>query len=114
MTISFAHMGFNIINTFIFFWFIKQLVWLVTKIIKGDDGMIEIDVDHLQDDLILSAPILALESAKLVVVNMGKIAEQMLDSTIKYSFENNNKEPLTAEQIEQGLKHECPSCGFKF
>ena len=59
--------------------------------------------DHLQDDLILSAPILALESAKLVVVNMGKIAEQMLDSTIKYSFENNNKLFENGMQIEEML-----------
>jgi len=103
MTISFAHMGFNIINTFIFFWFINQLVWLVTKIIKGDDGFIEMDVDHLQENLIKEAPILALESAKIVVLNMGKIAEQMLDSTIKYSFENNSKLLENGMQIEEML-----------
>lgn len=103
MTISFAHMGFNIINTFIFFFFIKQLVWLVTKIIRGDDGIIQMDVDHLQDNLVLEAPILALESAKIVVVNMGKVAEQMLDSTIKYSFENNKKHFENGMQIEEML-----------
>lgn len=103
MTISFAHMGFNLLNTFIFFFFIKQLVWLVTKLIKGDDGMIEVDVDHLQDDLILEAPILALESAKIVVMNMGKVAKQMLDSTIQYSFENNKKLFENGMQLEEML-----------
>ncbi len=103
MTISFAHMGFNILNTFIMFWFINQLVWLVTKIIRGDDGLIEINVDSLQDDLIFEAPILALAGAKVVVLNMGKIAEQMLDSTVKYSFENNKKLFENGMQIEEML-----------
>ncbi len=103
MTISFAHMGFNIINTFIFFWFINQLVWLVTKLIRGDDGMIEVDVDHLQDDLIKEAPTLALESAKIVVLNMGKVAEQMFESAVKYSFENNKKYFENGMQIEEML-----------
>jgi phosphate:Na+ symporter len=103
MTISFAHMGFNILNTFIMFWFINQLVWLVTKIIRGDDGLIEINVDSLQDDLIFEAPILALAGAKIVVLNMGKITEQMLDSTVKYSFANNKKLFENGMQIEEML-----------
>jgi phosphate:Na+ symporter len=103
MTISFAHMAFNIFNTFIFFWFIKQLVWVVTKLVKGDDGLITVDVDTLQEDLILEAPALALESAKLVVVNMGKAAEQMLQSVMEYSFEDNKKLMENGFQIEEML-----------
>ena len=103
MTISFAHMGFNIINTFIMFWFINQLVWLVRFLVRGDDGIIEVDVDSLQDNLIEGAPILALESAKRVVVNMGKITQQMFDTAVKYSFENNNKYFENGMQIEEML-----------
>ena len=103
MTISFAHMGFNIINTVIMFFFVNQLVWLVKRIIRGDDGLIEVDVDHLQDDLVLNSPILALESAKIVVLNMGKVTEQMLDSAVKYSFENNKKYFENGMQIEEML-----------
>ncbi len=103
MTISFAHMVFNLLNTFIFYWFIKQLVWIVTKLIKGDDGLMTVDVDTLQEDLILEAPALALESAKVVVVNMGKAAEQMLQSAIEYSFVDDKKLMENGFQIEEML-----------
>ncbi|AIO18236.1 Na+/Pi-cotransporter [Candidatus Izimaplasma bacterium HR1] len=103
MTISFAHMGFNIVNTFIMFWFINQLVWLVKFLVRGEDGLIEVDVDSLDDKLIQEAPILALESAKMVVINMGKVAQQMFDGVLKYSFDNNKKYFENGMQIEEML-----------
>ena len=103
LTISFAHMGFNILNTFIMFFFINQLVWVVTKIIRGDDNIIEVDVDSLSDDLIAEAPVLALESAKIVVTNMGKLTEQMFGGVVTYSFENNKKVFENGFQIEEVL-----------
>ena len=103
LTISYAHMIFNITNTFIMFWFVKQLVWLVTKIIRGEDGLIEVDFQALQDDLIEDAPVLALESAKVVVTNMGKLTEQMFDATAEFSFTNNRKVYENGMQIEEML-----------
>lgn len=103
LVISYAHMGFNIINTVIMFFFIKQLVWIVTFLIKGDDGLVEIDVDSLQDDLILESPVLALESAKVVVTNMGQVTRQMLDTTVKYSFKQDRKLFENGEQLEEIL-----------
>lgn len=103
LVISYAHVGFNVINTLIMFWFIKQLVWVVTFLIKGDDGIIEVDVDSLQDDLIQEAPVLALESAKIVIQNMGSVTNQMLNSVVTYSFENNNKLFQNGMQLEEIL-----------
>lgn len=103
LTISFAHMGFNIINTFIMFFFISQLVWLVTKLVRGDDDIICVDVDTLNDDLITEAPVLALASAKIVITNMGKLTEQMFDGVITHSFENNLKIRENGFQIEEML-----------
>jgi phosphate:Na+ symporter len=100
MTISFAHMSFNIINTFIFFWFIKYLVKAVTKIIPGDDNITSVNMETLQEDLIEEAPVLALESAKRVVLNMGNAAHEMLKTAIQYSFENNHK------YFEDGMQYE--------
>jgi phosphate:Na+ symporter len=100
LVISYAHMGFNIINTFIMFWFIKQLVWIVTFIIRGDDGLIEVNVDSLQEHLILESPILALESAKIVVKNMGQVAQEMFNTTIQYSFNQEHK------LLENGMQYE--------
>ena len=103
MTIFFAHFGFNLINTVIFFFLIKQLVWMVTYMIKGDDNLIEVDVDMLQDHLIEEAPILALESAKIVVLNMGKITKQMFEGVVEYSFANKKRVLENGEQIEEML-----------
>ena len=103
LVISYAHMGFNIMNTLIMFWFIKQLVWVVSFLIKGEDGMIQVDVDSLQDDLIEEAPILALESAKLVVLNMGRVAQQMFMETVNCSFTNNRKIYENGLQLEEML-----------
>lgn len=103
LTISFAHMGFNLLNTFIMFFFIKQLVWLVTKLVRGDDNIIEVDVDSLSDDLISEAPVLALESAKIVITNMGKLTQQMFEGCVTYSFENNKKVIENGFQIEEML-----------
>jgi len=75
----------------------------VKFLVRGDDGLIEVDVDSLQDDLISEAPILALESAKMVVLNMGKVTEQMFDGAVKYSFENNKKYFENGMQIEEML-----------
>lgn len=101
LVISYAHMGFNMMNTFIMFWFIKQLVWIVSFIIRGDDGLIEVDVDSLQDDLIEDSPVLALESAKIVVQNMGKVVNQMIDETIHYAFNNSKKSLENGAQLEE-------------
>ena len=101
MTIFFAHFGFNLINTVIFFFLIKQLVWMVTYMIKGDDNLIEVDVDMLQDHLIEEAPILALESAKIVVLNMGKITKQMFEGVVEYSFANKKRVLENGEKIEE-------------
>lgn len=103
LTISFAHMGFNVLNTIVFFFLIKQLVWMVTKLIKGEENNIEVDVDSLLDELIEESPILALASAKLVVFNMGKITKQMFEGVVEYSFENKKKVLENGEQIEEML-----------
>ena len=103
MTIFFAHFGFNVVNTIIFFFLIKQLVWMVTKMIKGDSNLIEVDVDSLHEDLIEESPILALESAKIVVLNMGKITKQIFESVVEYSFANKKRALENGEQIEEML-----------
>jgi phosphate:Na+ symporter len=103
LVISNAHVGFNVINTIIMFFFIKQLVWIVTFLIKGDDGVIEIDVDSLNNDLINESPVLALENAKMVIINMGEATKQMLQSAIDYSYKNDSKLFENGMQLEEIL-----------
>lgn len=103
LVISYAHVGFNVASTLVMFWFIKQLVWVVSFIIRGDDGIIEIDVDSLEESLIADSPILALENAKKVVMNMGEVTRQMFHTTVEYSFKNDRKLFDNGMQLEEVL-----------
>jgi len=103
LTIFFAHFGFNLVNTIIMYFFINQLVSIVSKIIKDDGSTIQFESDSLQDHLIEESPVLALEAAKIVVLNMGKLTQQMFDHVIDYSFANNKKDFENGMQIEEML-----------
>lgn len=89
--IFFGHLIFNVINTVIFFFLIKQLVWLVKKLVPGNDQEVSYEYGTLDNKLVSESPVLALEAAKNVVLNMGRITSEMFDLTVRYSFENNHK-----------------------
>ncbi len=99
-TISFVHMLFNLINVFIMYWFIKQLVWLVTKIIPAKNE-IKVDEVGLEEHLIESSPELALENAKRAISNMGNVCKVMFDYTFNFSFEYDLKVKELGLQCEE-------------
>jgi len=101
-TISLAHIGFNLINVFIMYFFIKQLVWLVTKIIPGKGEMV-VDEVVLDETLLKESPDLALENAKLAIANMGNVARGMYEFTYNYAFSKDEKEKEMATQCEELL-----------
>ncbi len=101
-TISLAHMGFNFMAVFIFYFFVKQMVWLVTKMIPSKSE-IEIDDIVLDKNLLKGSPELALENAKLAITNMGNVARGMLEFTYNYSQKLDNKELEMANQCEEML-----------
>ncbi len=94
MTISVAHAIFNIVCTIIAFFLIKQIVALAIKAVPDRKG-IETDhlhtLDHLQESLIIDAPTFALESTKLVIIDMLKIASGMANTLERYSKKNDKK-----------------------
>ena len=101
MTISFAHIFFNIASTLIMYWFIKYLVMLSMKIIKGDDAMDQLNVSMLQDTLIKESPALALESAKQVIINMSNIVDTMYQGSIRFTFDPDKKLLEEGRQLEE-------------
>ncbi len=101
MTISFAHIFFNIFTTFITYFFIKYLVAFTIRIIPGEDAMEGVNVDRLQDKLIEEAPALALENAKQIIINMGLIVERMYLESTQYSFEEDKKLLESGRQLEE-------------
>jgi phosphate:Na+ symporter len=92
LTIAFAHMGFNILTTFIMFFLIKYLVKAVEKSIpKSPSETFVVSVDQLNHTLIQSAPILALENAKKVISDMGCSVLKMFKITKDYINYDNHK-----------------------
>ena len=105
MTVSVAHVLFNLMTVFVLYWFIKQMVWLVTKLIPSKNEVI-IDDIVLDESLIRRSGVLALENSKKAIINMGNVCRAMFEYTYDYSFENIHKNMemgLQCEEIIDGM-----------
>lgn len=105
MTVSIAHVLFNLINVFVLYWFIKQMVWLVTKLIPSKNEVVVDDI-ILDETLINRSGVLALENSKKAIINMGNVCRAMFEYTFDFSFENNHKNmemSLQCEEIIDGM-----------
>lgn len=105
MTIAFAHGTFNVTNTIIQFPFIAILAWVVTKLVPGEDAIIEYNPKHLDPIFITQSSSLALDQAKAEVVRMGEYAYQGLDETSNYVTTQSKKHSDMALQIEGALNN---------
>ncbi|MBR7797015.1 sodium-dependent phosphate transporter [Agaribacter marinus] len=105
MTIAFAHGTFNITNTIIQFPFIGALAWLVTRIIPGEDTIVEYKPQHLDPIFIQQSSTLALDQAKAEVIRMGEYAYKGLEETNKYLNTQLSKHSEMAMQIEGALNN---------
>ncbi|MBU0997583.1 MAG: Na/Pi cotransporter family protein [Firmicutes bacterium] len=101
-TISLTHVLFNLINVFIMYWFIKQLVWLVTKIVPSKNEIAMNDV-VLEEHLIKSSPDLALENALKAITNMGNVCKVMFEYTYDFSINKDLKVKELGIQCEELL-----------
>src|SRR5699024_3503394 len=105
MTLAFAHGSFNITNTMIQFPFIATLAWIVTKIIPGQDTLIEYRPKHLDPIFIQQSSTLALAQAKAEVVRMGEYAYKGLEETHLYLTTKQQNHSEMAMQIEGALNN---------
>jgi phosphate:Na+ symporter len=105
MTIAFAHGTFNVTNTIIQFPFIGALAWLVTKIIPGEDTIVEYKPKHLDPIFIQQSSTLALDQAKAEVIRMGEYASQGLEETNLYLNNHSQKHSDMAMQVEGALNN---------
>jgi len=101
MTLSLAHIFFNVFNTFVMYFFVKQLVMVSEKVIPSTDEDVEVPVDTLQPALIKESPILALENAKRVITSMGDITFRMFTLSMRFTFENDSKVLERGRQLEE-------------
>ncbi|GAB3051026.1 Na/Pi cotransporter family protein [Virgibacillus ainsalahensis] len=105
MTIAFAHGSFNLTNTVIQLPFIGALAWLVTKIVPGEDTIIEYKPKHLDPIFIQQSSTLALDQAKSEVIRMGEYASKGLEETNLYLTTNQQKHSEMAMQVEGALNN---------
>lgn len=91
-TIAVAHVLFNVTTTILLSFFVKQIVWLVQKIIKPskEEEMISA-IDKLNYHLLDQAPVLALENVHFIIVDMSKLVDKMFNLLLSYFKENNTK-----------------------
>jgi len=102
LTISISHVLFNLMTIFVLYFFIKQIVWVVTKIIptKGEVGIEEVPLDKL---LLKESPDLAIENSNAAIKNMANCASGMFEFVYNYSMENDDKSLDVGLQCEELL-----------
>ncbi|MGG4490024.1 Na/Pi cotransporter family protein [Metabacillus idriensis] len=105
MTIAFAHGTFNITNTLIQLPFIGVLAYIVTKLIPGEDSMIEYKAKHLDPIFIEQSSSIALGQAKEEILRMGQFATLGLEEANQYLKSNLPKHSETAYQIEDAINN---------
>lgn len=105
MQIALAHGSFNIINMMIQLPFIGGLAALVTKLVPGHDGNINVTTKHLDPSFIDSSPAIALGQAKEEVLRMGEHALHGLEETFLYMKTGEAAHIPTVLQLEVALNH---------
>jgi len=105
LTVSIAHVIFNVVNVFVLYWFIKQMVWAATKLIPSKNEVV-IDDIILDESLVKNSAVLALENSKKAIINMGNVCRAMFEYAYDYSFENvakNREMGMQCEEIIDGM-----------
>jgi len=105
MQIAIAHGSFNVFNMMIQLPFIAGLAALVTKLLPGHDGHINVTTKHLDPSFIDSSPAIALGQAKEEVLRMGEHALRGLEETFLYMKSGETEHIPTVLQLEVGLNH---------
>ncbi|WP_438763607.1 Na/Pi cotransporter family protein [Enterococcus sp. AZ194] len=100
MQIAVAHGIFNFSNLLIQFWFIGQIEQLVRKIIPGSDkeSGINFTPSNLNEAIIQNSPTLALNQAKIELLQMGEYVLGAYEST-KFFYEK--QDPIDRENVTQ-------------
>ncbi|MFH1684561.1 MAG: Na/Pi cotransporter family protein [Candidatus Margulisiibacteriota bacterium] len=95
-----THTIFNIINGIIFIPLAGVMVFIVTKLVRGEVEVIEHGTKYL-DSRMLVTPEIAIGQAKKEIIRMADYAKQQLDLSIKSIFAKNHRE---REQLFEKVK----------
>lgn len=95
-----THTMFNIINTLIFLPFVGLLAKLTTLMIPGTDEEMEFHLRYI-DNRVLSTPPIALGQARSETRRMGYVALEMLDETLAFIQDGDEKRIPPLEKKEE-------------
>ncbi|MGX2946748.1 Na/Pi cotransporter family protein [Enterococcus alishanensis] len=105
MQIAFAHGLFNISNLLLQFKFIPQIEKLVKKIVPGTEKNLNIRTVTLNEQLIQTAPAMAIEQATAEILQMGSYVLQALEGAHKYYRLNKDEYYEDVMQYEDAINH---------
>lgn len=101
LTIASAHGFYNVASTLLMLPFLGSFVWLITKIIPGEEEKPMALNNHLDPLFIQQSPVLALEQAKLEVLHMGRLAVDGLEQASTYANNHERQFADLAMQLEK-------------
>lgn len=85
MQIAIAHIIFNLVGTLLFFPFIKQLVWTIKQVIRGEEQERKgVNTNDFDNNLAANLPAAALNIAKQATLKMGDITGEILTTARQY------------------------------
>lgn len=105
MQIATAHGVFNVANMIILFPFIGVLAWIVTRIIPGEDALVEFKSKHLDERFIGNSPSIALGQAQQEVIRMADYSLRGLENAAEYLVTGDKKVAEKTVQYEQAINN---------
>ena len=104
MEIAVAHIIFNVTITILAYPFIKQMVMIVKKIVRGkDERQIEVDIAGLDPMLAETLPAAAINSAKNTTIKMAELVILQLEETKLFLNTKAGKHKEGAGQYEDAV-----------
>ncbi|WP_265457353.1 Na/Pi cotransporter family protein [Enterococcus sp. HY326] len=105
MQIAVAHGMFNLANLCLQIWFINQIATIVQKIIPGKEKNLDIRPIQLAENLIYTAPSLAIEQARIELQNMGDYVLAAFQAAETYYQQQNPEQQQDLLQYEDAINH---------
>ena len=102
MIIALAHLGFNVINSFVMLLLIRPLEFVCNKMLGSEDD-ISIEEHLLDYSLIKKSPSLALSFVKSSIDYMANEMKDYVHSVKKYAFEQDDKILKNGAELERSI-----------
>lgn len=102
MALAFFHLAFNVLTTVVMIPFVKQLVFIVEKIIPKKDEDAEQSMVYI-DERILSTPTVAVGQIRKEIVVMAELAQKNLAFALNGLIEQDLKIGKTVDKNEQKI-----------